>query len=31
MGRHGEYLGFFPPGTSAEILAGTLKPLVAGR
>ena len=31
MGRQGEYLGFFPPGTSAEILAGTLKPLVAGR
>jgi cytochrome oxidase Cu insertion factor (SCO1/SenC/PrrC family) len=31
MGRHGEYLGFFPPGTSADILAGTLKPLVAGR
>jgi cytochrome oxidase Cu insertion factor (SCO1/SenC/PrrC family) len=31
MGRQGEYLGFFPPGTSAEILLGTLKPLVAGR
>ena len=31
MGRHGEYLGFFPPGTPADILVGTLKPLVAGR
>ena len=30
-GRHGEYLGFFPPGTPADILVGTLKPLVAGR
>ena len=31
MGRRGEYLGFFPPGTPADILVGTLKPLVAGR
>jgi protein SCO1/2 len=31
LGRNGEYLGFFPPGTSAEILAGNLRPLVAGR
>jgi cytochrome oxidase Cu insertion factor (SCO1/SenC/PrrC family) len=31
MGRNGEYLGFFPPGTSAEILVGTLRPLVANR
>ena len=27
MGPNGEYLGFFPPGTSAELLAGTLGPL----
>jgi cytochrome oxidase Cu insertion factor (SCO1/SenC/PrrC family) len=31
MDRDGEYLGFFPPGTPADILVGTLKPLVAGR
>jgi protein SCO1/2 len=31
MGRNGEFLGFFPPGTSAEVLAGTLRPLVANR
>jgi cytochrome oxidase Cu insertion factor (SCO1/SenC/PrrC family) len=31
MGRHGKYLGFFPPGTPADILVGTLKPLVASR
>jgi protein SCO1/2 len=31
MGRKGEYLGFFPPGTSAELLFGTLQPLVANR
>jgi cytochrome oxidase Cu insertion factor (SCO1/SenC/PrrC family) len=31
MGRDGEYLGFFPPGTSAELLVGTLRPLVAKR
>ena len=31
MGPNGEYLGFFPPGTSAELLAGTLRPLVANR
>jgi hypothetical protein len=26
MGRDGEYLGFFPPGTSAERLAETIRP-----
>ena len=31
MGRDGEYLGFFPPGTMADILVGALKPLVADR
>ena len=31
MGRDGEYLGFFPPGTAADILVGTLRPLVAKR
>jgi cytochrome oxidase Cu insertion factor (SCO1/SenC/PrrC family) len=31
LGRNGEYLGFFPPGTSADILAGGLRPLVANR
>ena len=31
LGRNGEYLGFFPPGTSAELLVGTLRPLVANR
>jgi protein SCO1/2 len=31
MGRDGEYLGFFPPGTTADILVGTLRPLVANR
>jgi cytochrome oxidase Cu insertion factor (SCO1/SenC/PrrC family) len=31
MGRDGEYLGFFPPGTAADILVGTLRPLVANR
>ena len=31
LGRTGEYIGFFPPGTSAEILLGTLKPLVGDR
>ena len=31
MGPKGEYLGFFPPGTSAELLVGTLRPLVANR
>jgi cytochrome oxidase Cu insertion factor (SCO1/SenC/PrrC family) len=31
MGRNGEYLSFFPPGTSAEILAGNLRPLLANR
>jgi cytochrome oxidase Cu insertion factor (SCO1/SenC/PrrC family) len=32
MGRDGEYLGFFPPGTSAERLADAMRPsLVAKR
>lgn len=31
MGPGGEYLGFFPPGTSAELLVGTLRPLIAAR
>jgi cytochrome oxidase Cu insertion factor (SCO1/SenC/PrrC family) len=31
MGPKGEYLGFFPPGTPAELLAGTLRPLIAAR
>jgi cytochrome oxidase Cu insertion factor (SCO1/SenC/PrrC family) len=32
IGRHGEYLGFFPPGTSAEQMAEVIKPyLVANR
>lgn len=31
IGRNGEYLGFFPPGTSADILASTLRALVASR
>ena len=30
MGRGGEYLGFFPPGTSAERLAEGLRPHLAG-
>jgi protein SCO1/2 len=30
IGRKGEYLGFFPPGTSADILLGNLRPLIAG-
>jgi protein SCO1/2 len=29
LGRKGEYIGFFPPGTSADLLAGTLRPLIA--
>jgi protein SCO1/2 len=29
MGRDGEYLGFFPPGTSAERLAETIRPRLA--
>jgi protein SCO1/2 len=29
LGPKGEYICFFPPGTSAEILAGTLRPLIA--
>jgi cytochrome oxidase Cu insertion factor (SCO1/SenC/PrrC family) len=28
MGRDGEYLGFFPPGTSAERIAETIRPLL---
>jgi protein SCO1/2 len=28
MGRDGAYLGFFPPGTSADLMAGSLRPLV---
>jgi cytochrome oxidase Cu insertion factor (SCO1/SenC/PrrC family) len=32
IGRDGEYLGFFPPGTSAERLAEAVRPsLAAGR
>jgi len=31
MGRNGEYLNFFPPGTSADLLAGTLRALVSDR
>src|SRR3954467_5930402 len=31
IGRSGEYLGFFPPGTSADLLAGTLRPFVSKR
>jgi protein SCO1/2 len=31
IGPKGEYLGFFPPGTSAELMAGTLRPLIAVR
>lgn len=29
MGRDGEYLGFFPPGTSAERLADEIRPRLA--
>jgi cytochrome oxidase Cu insertion factor (SCO1/SenC/PrrC family) len=28
MGRKGEYHGFVPPGTSAELLAGMLRPFI---
>jgi protein SCO1/2 len=31
MGRNGEYLSFFPPGTSAELLAGALRPFIHQR
>jgi cytochrome oxidase Cu insertion factor (SCO1/SenC/PrrC family) len=31
MDRDGGYLGFFPPGTSAELMVGTLRPLVGAR
>ncbi len=30
MGRDGEYLGFFPPGTSAERLADDIRQRLAG-
>jgi cytochrome oxidase Cu insertion factor (SCO1/SenC/PrrC family) len=30
IGRKGEYLGFFPPGTSSEFLAGALRPFIKG-
>lgn len=29
MGRDGKYLGFFPPGTSAERLADVMRPIIA--
>jgi protein SCO1/2 len=29
MGRDGEYLGFFPPGTSAERLVEVIRPRLA--
>lgn len=29
MGRDGEYLGFFPPGTSAKLLAESIRPWLA--
>ena len=31
LGRNGEYLSFFPPGTSAELLAGALRPFIHQR
>jgi cytochrome oxidase Cu insertion factor (SCO1/SenC/PrrC family) len=31
MGRRGEYLGFFPPGTSAERLAEIMQPLLGAK
>jgi protein SCO1/2 len=31
MGRDGEYLGFFPPGTSAERLADAMRPSLAAK
>jgi len=31
MGREGEYLGFFPPGTSAERLADAMQPSLAAK
>jgi protein SCO1/2 len=31
IGRNGEYLGFFPPGTSAERLVEALRPSLGGR
>ena len=30
MGRDGEYLGFFPPGTSVDRMADAIRPLVEG-
>jgi len=31
IGRNGEYLSFFPPGTSADLMAGTLRSYVGDR
>jgi cytochrome oxidase Cu insertion factor (SCO1/SenC/PrrC family) len=31
VGPSGQYLGFFPPGTSAELMVGTLRPQIAVR
>jgi protein SCO1/2 len=31
VGRNGEYLGFFPPGTSAERLADAIRPSLAAQ
>ena len=31
MGRHGEYLGFFPPGTSPERIAESIRPRLAAK
>jgi protein SCO1/2 len=31
IGRDGEYLGFFPPGTSAERLADAMRPSLAAK
>jgi cytochrome oxidase Cu insertion factor (SCO1/SenC/PrrC family) len=31
IGRDGEYLGFFPPGTPAERLADAIRPIVTAR
>jgi cytochrome oxidase Cu insertion factor (SCO1/SenC/PrrC family) len=31
IGRNGEYLGFFPPGTSAERLADAIRPSITAR
>jgi len=29
VGRDGKYVGFFPPGTSADRIVDTLRPLVS--